>query len=443
MNKIIILIFSLLVLCACSKDFLEVKSNQKLLVPNTLEDFQLLLDNNGVMNKTPGLGQIASDDFYITPAGFESSDESTRLAYTWGLSTHNAIISSDWKTAYEQIFYSNIVLEGLADLADHSATAEQIKGQALFFRAYALFALLQEFAPIYSEENMNKPAIPVPLQSDIAASRPILKLSEAYLQVIDDLLEAEKKLPRMQDIKTRPSAIAALSLLGRIYLLRGNYRESEIYLEKVDKEYSKLIDYNSLSATSKRPFPTDYPAGPGNDEVIFYSPFINYLFLSYGNTQVRVDSGFVESYRSTDLRKTLYFQEQGTNGYTFKGSYSGSKLSSMFAGLSTDENYLNYAEVLLRNGKKQEAIAIMNRLLQTRFQAGTYEDIQDNAGFTLDDILIERRKSLIGKGIRWMDMRRLNNDPDHYIKARKMINGEIYELKLNDERLQFQIPYNE
>lgn len=444
MKKITILILSLLVFCACSKSFLEEKSNQKLLVPNTLEDFQLLLDNNGVMNRTPGLGQIASDDFYITAAGFTGLDELNRLACTWQLYNTNALISSDWKTSYEQIFYSNIVLDGLATLGDNSDAASMIRGQALFFRAYALFGLLQEFAPIYTEENRIKDAIPVPLQSDITANRHVFKLEDAYGQVIKDLLEAEKKLPKSQDIKTRPSALAALSLLGRVYLVMGNYTESEIYLEKANKDYSKLIDYNSLSATAKRPFPTDFPSGMGNEEWIFYSPFVNYLFLSYSNAEVRVDSDFVKLYIPNDLRKVLYYQDNGDKGYTFKGSYSGSKLSTMFAGLSTDENYLNYAEVLLRNGKRKEAVAVMNRLLKTRFKTGTHVDIEaDDAGFTLDYLLSERRKSLIGKGLRWIDMRRLNNDKQYFINARKEINGEIYELKLNDERLQFQLPYNE
>lgn len=438
------LMLSLLVFCACSKDFLEEKSNQKLLVPNTLEDFQLLLDNNGIMNRTPGLGQIASDDFYITAAGFAGLDELNRLACTWQLHNTNALVSSDWKTSYEQIFYSNIVLDGLATLGDNSEAASQIRGQALFFRAYALFGLLQEFAPIYAEENRTKDAIPIPLQSDITAGRPVYKLEDAYGQVINDLLEAEKKLPSKQDIKTRPSALAALSLLGRVYLVMGNYRESEVYLEKAIREYSKLIDYNSLPATAKRPFPTDYPSGPGNDELIFYSPLVNYLFLSYTNAEVRVDGDFVDSYIPNDLRKALYYQDNGNKGYTFKGSYSGSKLSTMFAGLSTDENYLNYAEVLLRNGKRKEAVGVMNRLLKTRFKTGTYVDIKaDDAAFTLDYILSERRKSLIGKGLRWIDMRRLNNDNQYFINARKEINGEIYELKMNDERLQFQVPYNE
>lgn len=438
------LMFSLLVFCACSKDFLEEKSNQKLLVPNTLEDFQLLLDNNGIMNRTPGLGQIASDDFYITAAGFTGLDELNRLACTWQLHNTNALVSSDWKIPYEQIFYSNIVLDGLATLGDNSEAASQIRGQALFFRAYALFGLLQEFAPIYAEENRTKDAIPIPLQSDITAGRPVYKLEDAYGQVINDLLEAEKKLPSRQDIKTRPSALAALSLLGRVYLVMGYYRESEVYLEKAIREYSKLIDYKSLSVTSKRPFPTDYPSGPGNDELIFYSPLVNYLFLSYSNTEIRVNSEFVDSYIPNDLRKALYFQDNGNNGYSFKGSYSGSKLTTLFAGLSTDENYLNYAEVLLRNGKRKEAVAVMNRLLRTRFKNGTYVDIEeDDANFTLSYILTERRKSLIGKGLRWIDMRRLNNDNQYFINARKEINDEIYELKMNDARLQFQVPYNE
>lgn len=430
---------------SCSQDFLEKKSDQKLLIPNTLEDFQLLLDNNGVMNRTPGLGLIASDDFYITETGFDNLDEINQRAYIWELNEDLGLTNSDWRVPYEQIFYSNIVLDGLARLKITGKESDAIKGQALFFRAYALFGLLQEFAPPYRKERaFLDEAVPVPLEMDITSARPVRKVGEVYAQILQDLTAAEQILPRTQPIKTRPSAVAALSLLGRVCLLMGNHQEAEIYLEKVHLEYNRLIDYNTLAPTASRPFPTDYPTGPGNDEIIFYSPFINYSYLGYTNTQVRVEKSTVDLYAANDLRRTLYFRDRGDNIYTFKGSYSGSRISTLFAGLSTDENYLNYAEALVWNGKNERAEQVLNQLLKTRYTTGTYLGIQRREGEQLlDVVLLERKKSLIGKGARWWDMRRFNNDEQRMIKVVKSVKGQIYELKMNDERLQFSFPMDE
>lgn len=445
MKKIVMIWVFGFLFFSCSKEFLEKKSDQKLLIPNTLEDFQLLLDNNGVMNRTPGLGLIASDDFYITETGFDNLDEINQRAYTWELNRDLGLTNSDWRVPYEQIFYSNIVLDGLVKLGMANNEGAEIKGQALFFRAYALFGLLQEFAPPYRRERASlQDAVPVPLGMDITSDRPIKKVAEVYDQILQDLILAEQLLPRTQAIKTRPSAVAALSLLGRVCLLMENYLEAETYLERVHLEYSRLIDYNTLSPTASRPFPTDFPTGPGNDEIIFYSPFINYSFLGYTNTQVRVDKKMVDLYASNDLRRGLYYQDRGDDIYTFKGSYSGSRISTLFAGLSTDENYLNYAEALVRNGKSEKAEQILDELLETRYATETYPGIQREDDMNLLDIvLLERQKSLIGKGARWWDIRRFNHDEQNMINVVKSVKGVDYELELNDERLKFSFPMDE
>lgn len=445
MKKIVMIWMFGFLFFSCSKEFLEKKSDQKLLIPNTLEDFQLLLDNNGVMNRTPGLGLIASDDFYITETGFDNLDEINQRAYTWELNRDLGLTNSDWRVPYEQIFYSNIVLDGLIKLGMANNEGAEIKGQALFFRAYALFGLLQEFAPPYRRERASQQdAVPVPLGMDITSDRPIKKVAEVYDQILQDLILAEQLLPRTQAIKTRPSAVAALSLLGRVCLLMENYLEAETYLERVYLEYSRLIDYNTLVPTASRPFPTDFPTGPGNDEIIFYSPFINYSFLGYTNTQVRVEKRTVDLYAPDDLRRGLYFQDRGDDIYTFKGSYSGSRISTLFAGLSTDENYLNYAEVLVRNGKNERAEQILDELLETRYTTETYPGIQREDDMNLlDVVLLERQKSLIGKGARWWDIRRFNHDEQNMIKVVKSVKGVDYELELNDERLQFSFPMDE
>src|SRR5690606_36483702 len=55
--------------------------------------------------------------------------------------------------------------------------------------------------------------------------------------------------------------------------------------------------------------------------------------------------------------------------------------------------------------------ADLNRLLETRWQVGTYVPFHaDNQEDALRSILGERRKELIFRGVRWSDLRRLNRD---------------------------------
>jgi hypothetical protein len=57
----------------------------------------------------------------------------------------------------------------------------------------------------------------------------------------------------------------------------------------------------------------------------------------------------------------------------------------------------------------------------------------------LNIILIERRKELLMRGLRWMDIKRLNKE-DAGIVMKRTINGQTYTLLPNDLRYSFPIP---
>src|SRR5580704_11261688 len=53
------------VAAACRKTFLAQRPSSDLLVPNSLNVLQELLDNTNVMNISPALGELSADNYYF------------------------------------------------------------------------------------------------------------------------------------------------------------------------------------------------------------------------------------------------------------------------------------------------------------------------------------------------------------------------------------------
>ena len=134
----IVLLLSLFLLASCKK-YLSEKPNGSLNIPQTLNDLQLLLDNYGTMNASfPSSAEVMADNYYLAPADFNSvSNLTLRNYYTWQKDDQYL---GEWSTAYRVVFQSNVVLDELSrwDIApSEKGLAENIKGSALFFRAFA------------------------------------------------------------------------------------------------------------------------------------------------------------------------------------------------------------------------------------------------------------------------------------------------------------------
>jgi hypothetical protein len=422
------LIFILLAfIFSCKKDFLEIKSDKKLVIPTTLQDFQALLDNTEVMNANmPNLGEISADDYYVSyPVWNILSQPKQKNAYIWAKDVYagtNAFL--DWNYRYQQVFYANNVLEGLEkikDVADQQ-TYNQIKGSALFYRAYSFYQLAQVFCQTYvSPGNNTGLGIPLRLKSDINLPTKRSTVEETYQQILSDLKEAGRLLPITTAYKTRPVKSAADAMLSRVYLLMQDYNNSLAFAETVIGSAHKLIDYNVLNVAAA------YPLPQYNTEVIFQSTLVSEQILLA--SRLIIDSTLYKSYNDDDLRKLLYFRNNNGN-MTFKGSYDGS--SVYFNGLALDELYLNKAECLARNGMTPEAMEALNNLLKNRWRTGKYVPLTaSNSNNALTIILQERRKELLYRGIRWSDLRRLNLSSSTSKTLYRVLNGQVYELKPN------------
>ncbi|MBL0744848.1 RagB/SusD family nutrient uptake outer membrane protein [Chryseolinea lacunae] len=435
-----LVVLTVLLAFACSEDYLDKKPDKSLVVPQTLEDFQALLDNaDRVMNITPAIGMIASDDAFTTDNGWKGLLTATeRNTYIWAKDTYNGEPCNDWNIPYQQVFYANVVLEGLEKIAVTPASEAQwksLKGSALFFRAHALHQLTDHFTLPYTEKDAATTlGIPIRLSPNVNAPARQATLAQTYAQILEDLTLSLDFLPVHSPYKTRPTLPAAYALLARIHLTMAHYKEAEDYASKALALNSVLLDYNTLNPNDFRPIPRM------NDEILFHSQQILYSYAVFSN--IYADTTLYASYNDKDLRKTMFFRLRSPNRYSFKGSYTGS--SPFFGGIANDEVYLIRAESRVRQGNSDGARKDLNALLEKRWVAGMFIPITEtNPGSLLGIILEERQKELAFRTSRWSDLRRLGKDSKFAVTLSRVINGVTYTLPPNDLRYAFPLPNQE
>jgi tetratricopeptide (TPR) repeat protein len=444
MKKLFTLFIAICLLCGCTKDYLEKRRDKSLLVPTTLDDYQKLLDAayQSNLNTVAGLNEIASDNFATDDATLLSLDPVERNSYLWEKDIFQGASANDWNYPYQAIFVSNVVLDGLSkpEFKD-DPQGRPLRGTALFYRANALYTLAQEFALPYDPQTAaTAPGIPIRLTADVNKISDRGTLQETFRQITADLTLASDLLPQTVAFKNRPTKAAALAMLARVDLTMANYTQALDHAQKALQSSGRLIDYNTLAPSGfDSPFPMVLPNG--NDEALCLESLVGYSF--FVEPAVFVNEPLYQSYNDNDLRKTCFFADQGNGGINYVGSYSGD-FSTLFGGPATDELYLISAECKARQGQTNEALKDLNALLVTRWRSGTFMPFKANsAEDALRIILRERRKELIGRGLRWGDLRRLNQDERFKEVVTKIINGQTISLLPNDKRYTFPIPAEE
>lgn len=430
------LAFMVLISTGCAKSFLDEKPDKALVVPTSLEDMRALLDNNGIMNVT---------SYYTIMSGDELVSSNKALAglilnsYTWADEIWTGSGSSDWNKPFEQIFYANVVLDGLLknqSSLEKESGYQQIKGEALFFRSVAYYWLLQQFSKPYLKSTAsNELGMPVRLTADVNKKYKRSTLEESYRQLIHDLETASELLPLESSVKTRPSKLAAYALLARTMLCMNDFESAYSYAGRCLEINDDLLDYNSLDANLANPFPL-FIANK-NPEMIFYSRVSSSSFYVDGTTSVA--RGIYDSYHPKDLRKSLFYALNSNGNIKFKGSYAGGNFP--FTGLTNDELYLIKAEASIRLNKLEEGLGYLNALLKKRYAKNEFAPVSlSDQQSLLQVVFKERLKELVYRDLRWMDLRRWNAYDRANIDIEREYNGVTYILKANSPRFVFPIP---
>ncbi|HWV72495.1 MAG TPA: RagB/SusD family nutrient uptake outer membrane protein [Pseudosphingobacterium sp.] len=436
-------VFYSLLICIClvtsCNDYLDVKPSKSMTVPEKIKDLQALLDNTTYINQSSPISpELAADNFLVTDQVWNSTGLSVRNAYIWEKDVFNDFFLNDWSYPYVSVFYANLAKEGVEKLQGTSASQVEldfIKGQALFIRAYAFYQLAGVFTKPYNAHTASSDlGIPLRLVSDINEPTSRASVKETYDRIIADLKIAADLLPDKVTYATRASRAAAYALLARVYLSMAEYTEAARYADLYLDIKNVLLDFNELDAAKMVPFPIMH------EEDVFHTCALTTGFITPSSGIV--DPSLYSLYTADDLRRSLFFRIDADNKTVrFKGDYGGAASPMPYNGLATDEVYLIKAECAARLGEREKALSLLNTFRQKRYRTRINDGlVLESDQAVLSEVLLERRKELIGRGLRWFDFRRLNREQSTAVTLKRAVNGKEYVLPPGDNRYVFQIP---
>lgn len=420
---------------SCSK-FLDLKPDAKMRVPSSLEDAEALLKDRSVMNSAyAAIPEAAADNYYLEKASFEAfTNVAERNIYIWDAQLDVNYIN--WQASYKVVAIANQVIDLLSGLnrSDNSAKYDLIKGQALFFKAFAYQQIADAFTLPYKKETAPS------LMGIVLRSSPNVdeisyraSLESSYVEIKDLLLQAIDLLPAQPTVKTMPSKAAAYALLARVALIMQDWPLALNAAKECLAINDELIDYNQLSPSSLTPFELF------NKEVLFHA--VTGANVTLTPSICLVDTLLYSSYEDDDLRKKIYFSMDGQGKSIFKGKFDGAQNSFSFCGLTMDEVYLILAEAYTRTDQYDLGLRVLNNLLRKRWLPNSYVDIKNEGPVkAMQIILNERRKSLILRNTRWMDIKRLSTETDYAVKLSRKLGDQTFELAKGDLRFAFLIP---
>lgn len=349
----------------------------------------------------------------------------------------NSRVFRNWSEIYNGILKANTVIEKVALVTDPSMSEKrkgEVKGEALFLRAYHYFTLVKLHGGVPLLLEPTKSTDP----NDVRVPRNTV--DEVYQQIIADLLEAGNLLPDFytdengnnlggSTNKARATVGAANALLAKVYAQQHEWDNVLVAIAKVEKSsagyallsnYDHLFDgehYNNVESilevqylgTDEGNFGPQLllpPSISGDTWRKFVTPSQD-LIAAFETEGDNVRKGASVLFENVDWVDEYWGNAAGSS---IPFSYKWKKAMGW---ASTDRPYLlRYADILLlkaealnETGQAARATTELNKI-RTRVNLSAVSGLSQTE--LRDKILLERRLELAQEGHRWDDLVRHN-----------------------------------
>ncbi|MCJ7447249.1 MAG: RagB/SusD family nutrient uptake outer membrane protein [Bacteroidales bacterium] len=355
----------------------------------------------------------------------------------------SGIATSLWSGSYQVISRANLVLAKMANVTLTEALADRFEGECKFLRALMYFNLVRIFG-----------SVPLVL-TDITTTDEAFAIGQEtidniYIQIITDLTDAIDLLPQSYTVnaeKGRATSLAAMTLLGKVYLTLDRYQEAYDVLEDVIGAgvHSLLLNYFDVFDAAK----------PNNAEIIFavqygrgYSPSMaNPLmarhfpneqigsapYLKSGSGEYLMTTSIIREFEDNDER-WIYVDSLPSVTWTPRYLYFSKKYTDLGQTTVTDSGsdlvILRFADVLLMCAEAKAELNLPAEALPF------VEDVRERSELTTDASIAaskqsmllaiehERRIEFFSEGHRWFDLLRTGRLQS--VMNAHFANGAIY-----------------
>lgn len=391
-----------------------------------------------------------------------------RGEYQW-LSLVNPANSSN---LYQYGFYyaiignANMILANIDNAEGDQVDRDAIKAQALTYRGWAYFNLVQMFGKRYVAGQANSDlGVPLVLEP---STTPIPRntVAEVYTQINADLNEAIALYGSSRYTRPNKSNFninVAKGIKSRVALTMQDWGTAA----QMAKEARSGFTLMSRAQYTEGFNNYDNPEWMWGSRIIpaetnFFYSFFAYMSMNFNSTAIRatpktIFSVLYDKISETDIRKTL-FDPTGKNTVDFKlpasnyarVPYQHKKFLVENTANSTGdipymraaELYLAEAEALARSGSESQAIDVLYEVAVARDPE--YKKSTNSGQALVDEILWQRRMELWGEGFRFYDLKRTGSKLDRTGGNHNATytNGTMI-VEPNDLRWQLPIPQQE
>ncbi|MBV5312049.1 MAG: RagB/SusD family nutrient uptake outer membrane protein [Prolixibacteraceae bacterium] len=478
LNKVIISGLIILALGACKEDFLETvptSSVSESSVFATTSNAMMAL--NGIHRSMfmqysnqdeAGQGSI---NIHLDMLGEDLVMHSTgngwfNATYQWS-STRNANgtnVYFFYRFYYKIIANANMIITNVNKAVGPAETKKMIRGQAMAYRAYAHFQLVQLFAKRYDAGTANdQMGVPI-MTTNTTEGLPRASVADVYKQINLDLDSAVIYLTgaAARTAKSHIDIPVVKGIKARVALTQQNWADAAKYANEARQGYKFMSAAQHLEGYNSTANPEwIWGSTQISDQQTYFYSFFAYMSFNFSSTNIRgnpkkISKALYDQISATDVRKGLWLLTPARPAITLPTTFTLAPYMNrkfLANGTSMDvaassvgditymraaEMYLIEAEALARQNKDTEAQDALFLLANNR--DSKYVKSTKTGTDLVNEILLQRRIELWGEGFRFLDLKRLNAKLDRTGSNHNTALAVMMTVEPGDILWQFMIP---
>jgi hypothetical protein len=438
--KIVSLSLGVLLFTACDS-YLNLKPTDSIddsKAFETIEDLELgikgvyaMIGNEGMIS----LSSRASDDLRLSAdnRGFGVQ------IHNWSYNSSTGEFGSIMSIMYHAIDRANRLLEVCNKFDADDELVKQIKGEALFVRAYCHFELVKCFCKAYAAND----ALGIPYMLESVISEPARESQGAvYTKILADIESSMTFLQGHNVDYSRATENALLALKTKVQLYKRDWNGLiATATQVIDNSGMRLAEYDEVADLWN-------DAAAEDVEVMFYLKRINSgagsIFTdNNGDIYFHPAVDLMNQYTNDDIRHLTYFGIDSKNDDVVTkhdGREGGETNVVHYKALRLSDIYLMRAEAYAEKEMLTEAEADVNAIRVRRIVNPAILSFGSKES-ALKSIQEERRRELAYEGNRFFDLKRWGLGINRIDEDAVLVSNR--DLEAGDYRFVFPIPQAE
>jgi hypothetical protein len=332
----------------------------------------------------------------------------------------------NYRFYYTIIANANMIIDNVDKASGPDADKKVIKGQALAYRAWSYYQMIQLFGKRYDATTANdNPGLPLVLSSTDGV-KPRSTVAQVYTQINTDLDNAITLLASYTRANASHINLAvARGFKARVALTQQNWSVASTQANLARQGYSFMTNTQYLAGFNDYTNPEwVWGSRQVSDQTTFFYSFFAFMSADYNSTNIRtgpkcISKSLYDGIATTDVRKQLWDPTGANTAFPIppggaryaymnrkflSGGGSGSSIGDVPM-MRMAELYLIEAEAKARLGDATAA-NVLFQLVSKRDPSYVQSVLTGQP--LIDHILFHRRVELWGEGFRFYDLKRLN-----------------------------------